>query len=65
MVTDNSTLLKWGNIFAFSLMVLVNGLAGSTTLLGGENTAEILSGVLGYSKEYLDELKDMNVIWEP
>ena len=40
-VPENSTLLKWANIFAFFLMVLVNGLAGSTTLLGGKNTAEI------------------------
>ncbi len=31
----------------------------------GENTAEILSDVLGFSKEYLDELKEMDVIWEP
>ncbi|UCE96260.1 MAG: tryptophan-rich sensory protein [Candidatus Bathyarchaeota archaeon] len=41
MVTDDSALLKWGNVFVFFLMVLVNGLAGSTTLLGGKNTAEI------------------------
>ena len=40
-LTEDSTLLKWANIFAFILMVLVNGLAGSTTLLGGKNTAEI------------------------
>ena len=30
----------------------------------GENTAEILSDILGYSREYLDELGEMNVIWE-
>ena len=41
MATDNSALLKWGNVFAFFLMIIVNGLAGSTTLLGGKNTAEI------------------------
>ena len=41
IVTDNSTVLKWSNVFAFSLMIIVNGLAGSTTLLGGKNTAEI------------------------
>jgi crotonobetainyl-CoA:carnitine CoA-transferase CaiB-like acyl-CoA transferase len=29
----------------------------------GENTAEILSSLLGYSEEYLDQLKNMNVIW--
>jgi hypothetical protein len=40
-MTKNSKLLKWTNIFAFILMVLVNGLAGSTTLLGSKNTAEI------------------------
>ena len=40
-LTEDSTLLKWANIFAFILMVLVNGLAGSSTLLGGKNTAEI------------------------
>ena len=40
-LTEDSILLKWTNIFAFILMVLVNGLAGSTTLLGGKNTAEI------------------------
>jgi benzodiazapine receptor len=41
MVTNNSVLLKWSNIFAFVLTVIVNSLAGSTTLLGGVNTAEI------------------------
>lgn len=40
-MTQNSTVLKWVNIVAFLLTVLVNGLAGSTTLLGGKNTAEI------------------------
>ena len=40
-MNENSILLKWANIIAFVLMVLVNGLAGSTTLLGGKNTAEI------------------------
>lgn len=28
----------------------------------GENTAEILSDILGYSREYLDELREMNVL---
>ena len=41
MAIQNSSLLKWSNVFSFILMVLVNGLAGSTTLLGGKNTAEI------------------------
>jgi crotonobetainyl-CoA:carnitine CoA-transferase CaiB-like acyl-CoA transferase len=31
----------------------------------GENTIEILSGILGYSREYLDELIEKNVIFEP
>jgi hypothetical protein len=41
MSSPNSTLLKGMNIIAFVLTVLVNGLAGSTTLLGGKFTAEI------------------------
>lgn len=41
MAETNSTLLKWTNIIAFALTVLVNGLAGSTTILGGKLTAEI------------------------
>jgi benzodiazapine receptor len=40
MSSSNSTLLK-GNIIAFVLTVLVNGLAGSTTLIGGKSTADI------------------------
>jgi hypothetical protein len=43
MVAANSTPLKWINIIAFALTVLVNGLAGSTTILGGKSTAEISS----------------------
>lgn len=41
MAANNSGLLKWINIFAFILTVVVNGLAGSTTILGGKNTAQI------------------------
>ena len=41
MEANNSVLLKWSNIVAFAATVIVNGLAGSTTLLGGVNTAEI------------------------
>jgi len=41
LVTSNSVLLRWSNIVAFVLTVIVNSLAGSTTLLGGVNTAEI------------------------
>jgi hypothetical protein len=41
MITSNSGLLKWLNPVAFALTVLVNGLAGSTTILGGKLTAQI------------------------
>jgi len=41
MATTNSALLRWLNIMAFLFTVLVNGLAGSTTILGGKNTAQI------------------------
>ena len=41
MADNDSGLVKWINIIAFVLTVLVNGLAGSTTLLGGKNTAQI------------------------
>jgi benzodiazapine receptor len=40
-VTDNSALVRWSNIVAFVLTVIINGLAGSTTLIGGVNTAFI------------------------
>lgn len=36
-----SPLLNWINIVAFALTVLVNGLAGSTTLIGGKTTAQV------------------------
>jgi tryptophan-rich sensory protein len=35
------TSLKWLNIVAFVLVILVNSLAGSTTLIGGQNTASV------------------------
>ena len=41
MAATNSALLKWLNIIAFLFTVLVNGLAGSTTILGGKSTAQI------------------------
>jgi len=41
MAATDSILLKLSNIVAFVLMLLVNGLAGSTTILGGKNTAQI------------------------
>jgi hypothetical protein len=41
MAAANPTLLKWMNIVAFALTVVVNGLAGGTTILGGKLTSEI------------------------
>ncbi|MDQ1279723.1 MAG: Tryptophan-rich sensory protein [Thermoproteota archaeon] len=41
MVSSNHVLLKWSNIIAFAFTVIVNSLAGSTTLIGGVNTAQI------------------------
>jgi len=41
MTSNNSALLKLMNIVAFVLTVIVNSLAGSTTLIGGVNTAFI------------------------
>jgi len=41
MTANSSALRRWLNIIAFVLTVIVNSLAGSTTLLGGVNTAEI------------------------
>lgn len=41
MAGTNSGILKWANIMAFVLTVLVNSLAGSTTIIGGKNTAQI------------------------
>lgn len=41
MTEINSRFSKWVNILAFVLTILVNSLAGSTTILGGKNTAQI------------------------
>lgn len=41
MAAASSALLKWLNILAFLFTILVNGLAGSTTILGGKNTSQI------------------------
>ena len=41
MAVKNSGLLKWLNIIAFVAVVIVNGLAGSTTLIGGQDTAQV------------------------
>ena len=38
---ESSSTTKWINILAFVLTVIVNSLAGSTTILGGKLTAEI------------------------
>ena len=40
-VAEISSPVKWINILAFVLTVIVNSLAGSTTILGGKLTAEI------------------------
>jgi tryptophan-rich sensory protein len=38
---SNPVILKYANIAAFILTVIVNGLAGSTTLIGGQDTAAV------------------------
>ena len=40
-MTNGSSILRWSNIVAFVLVVIVNGIAGSTTLIGGRNTAAV------------------------
>ncbi len=40
-VATNSSLLKYTNILAYVLTVLVNSVAGGTTIIGGKNTAMI------------------------
>jgi len=41
MAGENSGLLRWSNVIAYVLLVIVNGIAGSTTLIGGKNTAAV------------------------
>jgi hypothetical protein len=41
MASENFGLLKWLNIIAFVAVVIINGLAGSTTLIGGQDTAQV------------------------
>jgi hypothetical protein len=41
MVATSSALLRWLNMAAFLAVVFVNGLAGSTTLIGGKATAQV------------------------
>ena len=40
-MASDSTLLRWCNIVAFVLVVIVNGIAGGTTIIGGRNTADV------------------------
>lgn len=39
--TINSTALKYANILIFIIMVIINGLAGSTEVIGGKSTAAV------------------------
>ena len=41
MVNRKVDLLNWGNVLTYVLVVIVNALAGSTTLIGGKVTADI------------------------
>ena len=40
-MATSSASLRWLNVIAYVSTVLVNGLAGSTSIIGGRNTAEI------------------------
>ena len=41
MANSSSVILRWVNLVAFALTVIVNSLAGSTTIIGGRNTAQV------------------------
>jgi len=41
MTAKSFAFLKWLNAVAFVAVVFVNGLAGSTTLIGGKTTAQV------------------------
>lgn len=41
IMAANNSRIRWISILAFVLTVMVNGLAGSTTVLGGKTTAQI------------------------
>ena len=41
MASKSFALLKWLNMVAFVAVVFVNGLAGSTMLIGGKTTAQV------------------------
>jgi hypothetical protein len=40
-MSDNYRFLNWTNIIAFIVTIVVNGIAGGTTILGGKDTAQI------------------------
>jgi benzodiazapine receptor len=41
MANSSSSVLRYANILFFALTVIVNSLAGSTTIIGGRNTAQV------------------------
>jgi hypothetical protein len=41
MANSSSSILRYANILFFALTVIVNSLAGSTTIIGGRNTAQV------------------------
>jgi benzodiazapine receptor len=41
MANTSSSILRYANILFFALTVVVNSLAGSTTIIGGKNTAQV------------------------
>jgi len=41
MANNSSSILRYANILFFALTVIVNSLAGSTTIIGGRNTAQV------------------------
>lgn len=41
MANNNSGILRWANVLAFVFTVVINSLAGSTTIIGGRNTAQV------------------------
>ena len=41
MANNNSNFLRYANIIFFGLTVVVNSLAGGTTLIGGQVTAAV------------------------
>lgn len=41
MANTSSKILRYANILFFALTVIVNSLAGSTTIIGGRNTAQV------------------------